>query len=347
MREKREMFIKLVKNFFENSTRLFNVFRKNLRLLCKSAVDLAPQAKEKIFSFVLQWWHLVLAAIFAFIVLYYPAGALLYHRIDLNPRFAAKTQNEQNQMLNTLSELIGREIDTHAFTPNLPFFFPAAILDNMPAFQTGIIQGIQKTIQAFAEVNPQTNLFKQTADLLAYPVSVWHIDQWKPAVSSVKKYRTARHLIAEYETELQEEKQSFNLSPEALKKNADLLAKNLNEAVFVLDRQISDGEKKIFDLQADDVFYEIKGQTYVYFLMVRDMKKVFQDSFSDEIIRQKWEKVLSSLRKAVQLQPLIVMNASPETQFAPNHLIGLGFYLAQAAIDLSDMAESLKPVQHE
>lgn len=333
--------------FFKNTAAAFAVLWEKVKLFLKSGADFTPPAKEKIVSFVLKWWHWLLGGVFAFVVLYYPAGALLYHRIDLNPRFGAETQGKQSQSLNTLAELIDREIDKHAFTPNLPFFFPAAVLDNMPAFQTGIIDGAQKTAAVFARVNPQAESLKEAAERLAYPVSVWHVNAWKPAVSSVKKYRTAGHLILEYETDVQNGRQTFNASADALKTIAGALADNLKECAGEISRQVAGGGKKVLDTQADDIFYNIKGQSYVYFLMVRDMGADFKEALSDDAVKSKWEKALSSLKKAVQLQPMIVINGAAETQFAPNHLLGLGFYLAQAALDLTDMAQIVRQAENE
>lgn len=334
-------------SFFKNMTAAFAILWEKVKLFLKSGADFTPPAKEKIVSFVLKWWHWLLGGVFAFIVLYYPAGALLYHRIDLNPRFAAADRDGRIQSLDTLAELIGREVDKHAFTPNLPFFFPAAVLDNMPAFQTGIIDGAQKVAAVFADVNPQAESLKEAAERLAYPASVWHVDAWKPAVSSVKKYRTARHLILEYETQAREGRQTFNTSPDAFKTIAGALAQNLKECVRKIGRQVAGGEKKVLDTQADDVFYNVKGQSYVYFLTLRDMETDFKDLFANEALKNKWEKALSSLKKAVQLQPMIVINGAAETQFFPNHLLGLGFYLAQAAIDLTDMAQTVRQAENE
>lgn len=333
---------------FKNITDAFAILWEKVKLFLKSGVDFTPPAKEKIVSFVLKWWHWALGGIFAFVILYYPAGALLYHRIDLNPRFGAgEVKDQQIQSLNTLAELIGREIDKHAFTPNLPFFFPAALLDNMPAFQTGIIDGAQKTAAVFARVNPQAESLKNAAERLAYPASVWHIDAWKPAVSSVKKYRTARHLILEYESEVKEGRQTFNASADALKTIAGDLADNLKECIGEINRQVAAGEKKVLDTQADNVFYNIKGRSYVYFLITRDLKTDFKEAFSDEVLKNKWEKAVSSLKQAVLLQPMIVVNGAAETQFAPNHLLGLGFYLAQAAMDLTEMTQIIRQAENE
>lgn len=333
--------------FFKSMTEIFAALWEKVKFFLKSGVDFTPPVKDKILSFVVQWWHWVLGGIFAFIVLYYPAGALFYHRIDLNVFFDADKKEEKIQMLDTLADLISRETDTYAFTPNLPFFFPAAVLDNMPAFQTGIIEGTQKIIATFSEINPSAEDLKQAADLLAYPVSIWHVNQWKPAVSSVKKYRTAKHLIVEFKEKVLNATQDFNLSAQSLDLLLTALAEDLKECVDLLEVQIQNGEKKLWDTVADNVFYEIKGQSYVYFLVLRDLKNDFKELFQDETLRKKWENAFFALKKAVKLQPLVVVNGSAETQFAPNHLLGLGFYLAQASLNLSEMTQSLKGTADE
>lgn len=347
MKEKWKKIAQAAKSFFKNTAAAFAVLWEKIKIFLKSGADFTPPVKEKIVSFVLKWWHWALGGIFAFVVLYYPAGALLYHRIDVNPRLGEKAQEDRIRSLNVLAELIERETDKHAFTPNLPFFFPSAILDNMPAFQTGIINGARNMAAAFAALNSQAGPLKEAAERLDYPVSVWHVDGWKPAISSVKKYRAAKYLILEYETEVKKGTQTFNTSPDALETMLNTLAENIKECIEKIDRQVAAGEKKIWDTDADNVFYEVKGQAYVYFLTLRGMKTDFKDLFSDEILKDRLEKTLFSLKKAILLQPMVVINGAAETQFVPNHLLGLGFYLARSAMDLTDMVRIIGQAKYE
>ena len=350
----KEKFL-VLKNFFQKIHRvclgkiigIFAILWEKTKIFLKSGVDFTPPSKQKIVSFVIGWWHWLLGIVFAFLVLYYPAGALLYHRIDLNPAFGIekqsdKAENQDVQMLKTLSALIQREVDQNAFTPALPFFFPSVLLDNTPAFQTGIVFGIQKVTNALSEANPEIESLKQAADLLTYPVSVWHVHNWKPAVSSVKKYRTAAQLIQEYQENIISKKMTFNHSKTAVELIVSRLAEEIELCVEILDRQIQSGERKILDIKADDIFYEIKGRVYVYYLMLRDLKKDFETAFDNDQSVQKLQTGMAVLKKALYLQPLVVVNASAETQFAPNHLLGMGFYLSQTALDLVQLTKVLK-----
>ena len=40
------------------------------------------------------------------------------------------------------ADLVTREVDVHTWTPMMPFFMPAGILDNMPNFQRGIMAAL-------------------------------------------------------------------------------------------------------------------------------------------------------------------------------------------------------------
>lgn len=61
-----------------------------------------------------------------------------------------------------------------------------------------------------------------------------------------KKYRTAGHLILEYETDVQNGRQTFNASADALKTIAGALADNLKECAGEISRQVAGGGKKFW-----------------------------------------------------------------------------------------------------
>lgn len=308
--------------------------------LAKSAAARVPELAGRLFSFAVEWWHFGVGALFAVLVLYYPAGAFFFNRIDVNPAFndgskaAVKTAD-------TLAALIGREVDKHAFTPNLPFFYPAAVLDNMPAYQTGIVDGAQKIAAVLAKRNPDAAGLQKAAGALAYPATVWHVDGWKPAVSSDKKYHAAAADIAKYVADVANGDQVFDNSSASLKSFAAVLAEQLKFDSDTLAAQIAKGEKRVLDWSADTVFYTVKGRAYVWYLIARDLHSDFETAFLRAGVRKHWEKAVAALKSAALMQPMVVVNGSPETQFAPNHLLGLGFYLSRAAFALNDLEHAV------
>lgn len=327
-----------IKNALQNlrlgAGRSFSALWERFTRFLKSSADFTPPAKEKVVSFVLHWWHWMLGGLFAFIILYYPAGALLTHRIDLNMHFAPSQEPNKSQTVAILADLIDREINGHSFTPNLPFIFPAYILDNMPSFQAGVIRATQKTAAVLAALNPESEDLKQAAEFLAYPEDIWYISGWKPSVSATRKYLAARNLLLQYETA---EEGKFNNSPAALSALTAFLAEGVEKNIALLERQIAEADKKMIDLKGDDVFYHVKGEIYVYALILRDLPEDFPEFSGNEPLMFLRSEIAGDLQKALMLQPLVVVNASPETQFAPNHLIGLGFYLSRASADLAEM----------
>lgn len=313
----------------------FSALWERFTRFLKSSADFTPPAKEKVVSFVLHWWHWMLGGLFAFIILYYPAGALLTHRIDLNMNFARRQEPNKSQTATVLADLIGREINRYSFTPNLPFIFPAYILDNMPSFQTGVIRAAEKTTAMLAALNPESEDLKQAAEFLSYPENIWYISGWKPSVSATRKYLAARNLLMQYESTPEDGK--FNNSPAALSSFVAFLAQGLEKNIALLEHQVAAAEKKMIDLNGDNVFYYVKGEIYVYALILRDLPEDFPEFSGNEPLMFLRSEALRDLKKALMLQPLVVINASPETQFAPNHLVGLGFYLSRASADLAEM----------
>ena len=79
-------------------------------------------------------WALLLAGLLA---LYYFGGALWLHSNNDDPAFASPPSAPEggSRAVAVASDLINREINTHRWVANDPFFMPAAILDNMPNYQ--------------------------------------------------------------------------------------------------------------------------------------------------------------------------------------------------------------------
>ena len=80
--------------FVEKSGQTVSAMWKEVKVFLKTSPDFIPPSKEKVVSFVLKWWHWMLGGVFAFLVLYYPAGAVLTHQIDDNPSFMEKRIND-------------------------------------------------------------------------------------------------------------------------------------------------------------------------------------------------------------------------------------------------------------
>ena len=82
----------------------------------------------------------------ALLAVYFIGGMLWLHEIDDDPEFALESSAPEggSQAVAVAADLIDREINTHRWVANDPFFMPGALLDNMPNFQQGIIAALSR-----------------------------------------------------------------------------------------------------------------------------------------------------------------------------------------------------------
>ena len=52
--------------------------------------------------------------------------------------------------------------------------------------------------------------------------------------------------------------------------------------------------------------------------------------------------MLETFRTASTLQPWVVVNGAPDSQFLPSHLVAQGFYLLRARTQLREVADILR-----
>ena len=133
-------------------------------------------------------WRWGAWAIVLLVLLYYPVGALIVENIDDDPQFAARNVAPgESRTVATAADLVTREVDVHTWTPMMPFFTPAGILDNMPNFQRGIMAALGRFSTELMDQVGRTRGSSQTdRDLeqargfLNEQPNIW---LWQPSVS--------------------------------------------------------------------------------------------------------------------------------------------------------------------
>ncbi len=142
-------------------------------------------------------WRWAAWAILAVVVLYYPVGALIVEDIDDDPQFAPRNVAPgESRAVATAAQLVTREVDTHTWTPMMPFFTPAGILDNMPNFQRGIMAALGRFSTELMDQVGRTRGSSQTdRDLeqargfLNEQPNIW---LWQPSVSLMPSTTSAQ-----------------------------------------------------------------------------------------------------------------------------------------------------------
>lgn len=292
--------------------------------------------------------------------LYYPIGMALTHRIDDNPDFGlaagpdgtlAVPDHGGSEAVRMTIELLRREVDINPWTPNDPFFFPTAALDNMPNYQQGIVYALSRFAIEMADqigrsrgssqVDP--NLDKASG-LLKYAGDVW---VWDPSVSiaptatSEAQYRAGRRELEAYNDRLARGEAVFESRTDNLLATLERFTADIGSTSAVIDEQVANHGGDFLDFRADDVFYQTKGRLYGYYILLRSLKHDYANIITERQLDAAWDNMLTSLRAAVMLDPLVITNGAPDSMIRPSHLVSQGFYLLRARTQMKEIGNIL------
>jgi hypothetical protein len=291
--------------------------------------------------------------IVAALLLYYPIGMLIVHRIDDDPSFAPTDVPEgASHAVALAAALIDREVGEHGWPSNDPFFMPGWALDNMPNYQ----QGIMAALSRFAiEMTDQIGRTRGTSQadpdldkatgLLRYSPTVWVFDfstSWAPTASSEQQYLAAARALRSFNDRLARGQATFERRSDNLLAALDRIAADLGSASGNTERQIIDHSGALLDFHADDVFYANKGRLYAYGLLLRELGKDFDPVIKERDLGAVWQQMLRTFAEAAALQPWVVINGAPDGQFLPSHLAAQGFFLLRARTQLREITNILQ-----
>jgi hypothetical protein len=292
-------------------------------------------------------------AIAVLLVVYYLGGMLWLHEIDDDPEFALESSAPEGgaQSVAVAADLIDREINTHRWTANDPFFMPTSLLDNMPNFQQGIVQALSRFAVELADQVARTRGSSQidrdldtASGLLKYPGTVWIFDfrtSFAPTASSESQYRRAMAALRDYNRRLAEGQALFDTRADNLQATLERMAADIGSSSAALDQQLGETSLLWPDFAADDVFYATKGRLYAYYLLLRALEVDFANVIAERGLQGLWGQMLASFRAASQLQPWVVVNGAPDSQLAPSHLAAQGFFLLRGRTQLREITNIL------
>lgn len=298
-----------------------------------------PSAFLKItLSFAFKWWKRLLITFLILIFVLYPIIAWQSEKIDVNPHFrGTKVKAPASQAVETAKELIDREVSDYGWKANLPYLFPSAMLDNMPAFQQGIIHALAEF--SFVLNAPQA---QKAASLLSLPGDVWYVNfssYLKPSIPSNRSYRKARRLLKAYNRDLSRGAQRWDASAEKLTDILSQIAADMAESIDIVEQRVD--KSPLLDLKADNLFYFMKGQGYAYALLLRDLQKDFETCVITPEIEGAFEDVLYAFNRLYRYQPAWIINGKPDG-FLPSHLMVQAFYATDAVLALQKLIHEIK-----
>lgn len=312
--------------------------------------DIATRLRQSEPPMLGWWWLAVLGG--ASVALYYPVGMALVHTIDDDPAFvAAPPPPGASRGAAMAAGLILREVDERRWTPNDPFFQPSSALDNMPAFQQGIVGAVGSFVyeMSLRLARPSAGEaldgdVERAAGLLKYPGNVWMFDpstSWAPVASSEKQYRAAARALLNYNARLAAGQAHFETDPGALALLLAHIAQDLERVGADLGTQVDGAFWGPFDTDADESFYAAKGRLYAYSRLLAELGADLSAPLAQRNLGGAWRQMIESLAAAAALDPLLVINGGPDSLLMPSHLAAEGFYAGRARARLAEIADAL------
>lgn len=304
-------------------------------------------------------WVWAATAGLAALVLAFPLMAWTVHTIDDDPGFTLDGESLKPGQARSVAiavALIRREVDDHGWTPNDPWFWPTALLDNMPNYQTGVMQALARfsfelndqlgrvrgSSQADADLQNAAGLL-QTAPTRW----VWNADSVLPTATAESQYRSAARALATYNDRLAAGSAVFDTRADNLLATLDRIAADLGSSSAEIEQHVRGSSGFFLDSRADDLFYRTKGKLYAYLLILRELERDFGSVVEQRRLKGTpeqpgaWDNMIRSFEEAVALRPWIILDASPDALAFPNHLSAQGFYLLRARTQLREASSIL------
>lgn len=299
------------------------------------------------FVFVASWWRGIAFALILIIFLYYPIGAFLVNDIDTNTdyNFTPPENHLQSQSVEMMSYIIDREVNQKTWTPNLPFFFPSAILDNMPNFQLGMIDALSDFSYSFRNAFPPDSEMKGISEILAYDGKIWMFsaeNKINPISSANRMYREGRRKLKLFNQSLADNTETFNKRPADLAFILKRAGENIAKSVSEIETHIGEEKNSYIDTKSDDVFYYNQGKLYAYYLLLNAVGQDYRDIIVSQNLYTTWTTITKALADASNLNPLIIRNSNLDSLMSPNHLNSLGFYGLKADLNIQKAIRKLE-----
>ncbi|MAZ04039.1 MAG: hypothetical protein CMN56_12985 [Sneathiella sp.] len=299
-------------------------------------------------------WKVFALLILLFLILYYPIGMITINNIEDDTSFVPTGKNVVaggSHAVDMMAGLIDREINVNRWTANDPFFMPSAALDNMPNYQQGIISALARFGFELTDQIGRTRGSSQTdpdlqeaAGLLQYSGTKW---AWDPTISllptaaSEEQYEKARNSLIDYNKRLAEGNAVFERRADNLLATLDRIALDMGSSTATIDQHVDENSGGFVDFQADNIFYGVKGQSYGYYMLLKALSQDFESLIKERGLTNAWSQMLDSFKYVIDLDPFIIVNAAPDSQFLPNHLTAQGFYVLRARTQLQEISNIL------
>ncbi len=297
-------------------------------------------------------WLRITVGVVVFVILLWPTIAFFTSKINDDINLSANAAEGEAASAAITIALMEREIAT-GWVPNAPVFMPAAMLNNMPNFQIGLVKALGRfSFELEDQLGRERGSSAADPDLeiararLQYEPTVWIFKPgtlW-PTAPAEDQYRDGVAALKRYNARLVAGNATFDARPDNLMAALDRIALDIGAMSAELDDRIDNRHKTLglLDFKADKVFYRVKGSSYAYFMVLQALKSDFSDVIVDRQTGRLYDEMLNELRLAASMRPLVVNNGTLSGQAFPNHLANQGFHLLRARTKLREITDILR-----
>ncbi|MCH8684018.1 hypothetical protein [Pedomonas mirosovicensis] len=288
------------------------------------------------------------ALVIVFLVLYFGLGGLLSSTIDDNMAFRpaeADLSPGGSVAVGMASAVLDRELNEHGWKADDPWFYPTALLDNMPAWQRGLRLGVLRFVASLQSLQAEDPDLARAAQALDYPPDRWWIGTNWPWVrtASASSYREAVEAIRSYNAHVAGGRVTLTRDAATLATLLDRMADTLAESEEMLGQHVS-GDETAQDkrLGNDEMFYTVRGEAYASLLILGGLREDFEPLIRQRQLAARWATMARSLETVVALDPLIVTAGDPGSFLIKNHLMEQGFALQRTEQQIRALAAALR-----
>jgi len=121
----------------------------------------------------------------------------------------------------------------------------------------------------------------------------------------------------------------------------DKFSLDMGSSSDAIAKKIDNGIGCVLDTRADDLFYDVKGRSYAYWLLLKGLRADFNKVITDKDIASSWDLLEQSLSALIDLDPMIVSNCDTDDFLFQNHIAAQGFYLLRARTQLKEITNIL------
>lgn len=223
--------------------------------------------------------------------------------------------------------------------------------DNKASFQRGIHRAVTRTSVELADVLGRVRGSSQIDEDLQSARGNLQIDEFNwyfglnpPGVKQTawSSYRQARKELSDYNLRLENCSAAFDARADNLMQFLDRVAKDIGSITATIRDRSEQYNGGWFDLQADNLFMEAKGQLYAYRGLLAAARADFEDIVRTRNLAGLWDSMDRQILSALELDPLIISNGQEDGFVMPTHLTTIGFYILRVRTNLTELRDVLR-----